>query len=334
METAAILDRVTTDVSMPAKRIRLLISGGLGTFAGVFCWYWMRHFHLAAADFTWGIRAASDLLARRNPYATPNQLYPLPAALFGLLFIHVQPEIAGGVFYGLSSALLAFGATRQGYHHLLMFLAYPYWAGMFTAQWTPLIMASAFFWWLTPVALAKPQIGLPVALSRSGRNGALACLVILVISVAVMPHWFGLWLAQTRNYLRFVPLLVLPGPLLALALLRYRDRNAWLLFLAACMPQRWFYDPFILWLIPKTRRHIVFTAGLSWIPGMWRWYHTPHSITEVGRLTVLCFYLPMLVVLFLSEKGQGIPQNTTGQCKTDSDAQYEVSAASKPDSGT
>jgi hypothetical protein len=264
----------------------------------------MCHFHQGAADFAWAIRAATDLLAKRNLYATPGQLYPLPAAIFGLPFVRTQPEIAGGIFYGLSSALLALGVTRHGYHHMLIFLAYPYWAGMLAVQWIPLIMASGFFWWLTPVVLAKPQIGLPVGFSRSRLKGALLCLVVIGLSFVVMPHWWSLWLAQTSDYVRFVPLLVLPGPLLAAALLRYRDRDAWLLFLAACMPQRWFYDPFVLWLIPKTRRQIVFTAGLSWIPGIWKWYHMLPTITEVGRLVVLCLYLPMLVVLLLPLIGQ------------------------------
>ena len=282
----------------------MLLSSGFGLLAGVFCWYLMCHLHQGAGDFTWAIRAAGDLLANRNPYATPGQLYPLPAALFGWPFLHARPEIAGGVFYGLSSALLALGVTRQGYHHMLIFLAYPYWAGMLSVQWIPLIMASAFFWWLTPVILAKPQIGVPVAAGRCGRNGAIACLAIIILSFLAMPHWFALWVAQTRTYVRFVPLLVLPGPLLAAALIRYRDRNAWFLFLAACMPQRWFYDPFSLWLIPRTRRQLVFTAGLSWIPGIWKWYHTLPTIIEVGRLTVIFFYLPMLLVLFFAPPRQ------------------------------
>jgi hypothetical protein len=210
---------------------------------------------------------------------------------------------------------------------MLIFLAYPYWAGMITAQWIPLIMASAFFSWLTPVALAKPQIGLPVAVTRSGRLGAVTCVVVIVLSVAVMPHWLALWLIQTRNYVHFVPLLLLPGPLLALALIRYRNRDSWLLFLSACMPQRWFYDSFFLWLIPATRRQIVFTVGLSWIPGIWRWYHSPHTITEVGRLTVLCFYLPMLVVLLWKTR-QEAPRSTAAQSKTDSGAKVEASRAS------
>ncbi len=294
----------------------------------------MRHLHQGAADFTWAIRAASDLLENRNPYATPGQLYPLPAALFGLPFVHTRPEIAAGVFYGLSSALLTFGITRHGYRHILIFLAYPYWAGMLAVQWIPLIMASTFFWWLTPVTLAKPQVGLPLALTQGVRNSALACLGVIVLSVLVMPHWFTLWLEHSRAYVRFVPLFVLPGPLLGAALMRYRNRDAWLLFLAACMPQRWFYDPFFLWLIPKTRRQIVFTAGLSWIPGIWRWYHTSYTITEVGRLTVLCFYLPMLVLVLLQRTRQDIPQNTEARLKTDSDAKTEVSAVGTADSET
>jgi len=323
-------------VLMPSRRTRLLLASVLGMFTGVFCWYLMSHFAQGAADFGWAIRAASDLLAKRNPYTTPGQLYPLPAALFGLPFVYVRPQIAAGIFYGLSSALLALGVTRRGYQYLLIFLAYPYWAGMLAVQWIPLIMASSFFWWLTPVILAKPQIGVPVGLARSRLNGAVACgvIIIVVLSFAVMPHWFSLWLAQTSNYIRFIPLLVIPGPLLAAALVRYRDRDAWLLFLAACMPQRWFYDPFFLWLIPKTRRQIVFTVGLSWIPGIWRWYHSHPTVTEVGRLTVLCFYLPMLVVLLWPQRLQDTPQKPEAQLQTDSHAAGGAQNAGTTDSQT
>ena len=82
-------------------------------------------------------------------------------------------------------------------------------------------------------------------------------------------------------------------------LLYYRDRDALLLFLSALLPQRWFFDSFILWLIPQKRREIVWTVFFSWGAGVWRWYHIPHSFTEVGRWTVLLFYLPMLAVVLL-----------------------------------
>jgi hypothetical protein len=284
-------------------RLRILIATAIGFASGFVCWLFMTHLRLGAGDFTWAIRAAQDLLAHKNPYTSPLQLYPLPAAIFGLPFVRMRPEIAAGIFYGTSSALLAFGLSRDGYHRLLIFLAYPYWAGMLTAQWPPLIMASALFPLLLPATLAKPQLGLPIALTHLTRRGVLACAGVLLLSFAVLPKWPVLWLANATHYERFIPLLVIPGFLLALALVRYRDRDALLLALMAVMPQRWFYDSFILWLIPKTRRTIVHTVFLSWIPGIWRWYHTPHSFLEVGRWTVCFIYLPMLAVVLIRSLG-------------------------------
>lgn len=278
-------------------RWRILISVAIGVASGVFCWSLLAHFHQGAADFSWAIRSAEHLLAGKNPYDTPLEQYPLTAAFFGLPFAWLRPEVAGGLFYGISSALLALGLTRQGYQRLLVFLAYPYWAGILTAQWSPLITASAFFPLLLPATLAKPQIGFPVALTHLSRRGILACALLVLLSLALMPRWPLLWVTQLGYYEHFVPLLVLPGPLIALALWRYRDRDAWLLFLAAIMPQRWFFDAFILWLIPKTRREILLTVLFSWGAGIWRWYHFPHSYVEVGRWMVVFIYMPILGVV-------------------------------------
>jgi hypothetical protein len=287
-------------------RLRILIATAIGLASGFFCWFLLTHFQLGAADFTWALRTAQDLLAHRNPYDSPALLYPLPAAIFALPVAWMRPEIAGGVFYGISSALLAFGLSRDGYHRLLIFLAYPYWAAILTAQWSPLIMASALFPALLPATLAKPQIGLPVALTRIGSRGIVLCAVVLLLSLAILPGWPWLWTANLHHvaFERFVPLLVFPGLLLILALLRYRDRDARFLLLMAIMPQRWFYDSFMLWLIPRTRKEAVWTVFLSWVPGVWRWYHIPHSYAEVGRWTVWFIYLPMLGVVLLRKRAQ------------------------------
>ena len=278
-------------------RLRLLVSTAIGLLSGIFCWFLLKHFNQGAGDFRWAIEAAQRLLAHQNPYAEPQRLYPLPAALFGLPFVRVPAAIAGGLFYGISSALLAFGLTRQGYYRLLVFLAYPYWAGLLAAQWGPLIMASAFFPMLLPATLAKPQTGIPVALTHLTRRGFVLCVLVTLITFAWMPNWLGQWFGQLGGYQHFYPLLIFPGPLLLLALFRYRDPDAILLLLTALLPQRWFYDTLILWLIPKTRRQILWTAGLSWAAGVWRWYHIPQSFTQVGRIVVLFNYLPILAVL-------------------------------------
>jgi len=274
-------------VGQTTVRKRLTIAALVGLSSGVLCWFVMMRFHQGAADFHWALHLAERLLARQNPYDAPFEQYPLTAAIFALPFVRLQPEVAAGIFYGISSALLAFGVTRYSFRGLLIFLAYPYWAGLLTVQWSPVIAASGFFPLLLPVTMAKPQIGLPVFLTRMSRRGILACSVLAVLSLALMPRWPMIWMAQIRHYEHFIPLLVLPGPLLLLAVRRYRDRDAMLLLLAACMPQRWFFDSFILWLIPNSRRELVWTVFFSWGAGFWRWYHFPHSFTEVGRWTVV-----------------------------------------------
>jgi len=219
--------------------------------------------------------------------------------LFAMPFIHVRPEIAAAIFSGLSSFLLALGLTRHGYHRLWIFLAYPYWVGLLAAQWSVVITASAFFPIMMPVTMAKPQVGLPVFLTRLSRRGVLACLAVALLSIGLFPRWPWLWLGQIGYYHHFFAILILPGPLVVLALLRYRDRDAWLLFLSSLMPQRWFFDSFILWLIPKSRREIVWTVALSWCAGLWRAYHPPASLNQVGLWIVLSTYLPMLAIVLL-----------------------------------
>jgi len=280
-------------------RWRILLSGAIGAASAVFCWAILVHLRQGAADFTWAIRAARALLHRQSPYDTPLEQYPLTAAVFGVPFVWLRPEVAAGLFYGISSGLMAFGLSRQGLHRLLVFLAYPYWAGILTAQWSPLILAAAFFPFLLPATMAKPQIGLPVALTHLSKRGVLVCAVVLLVTLLLVPRWPLLWVHQMGYYEHFIPLLVLPGPLIVLALWRYRDRDARFLVLAALMPQRWFFDTLILWLIPKSRREILITVLCSWGAGIWRWYHVPHSFAEVGRWAVICIYLPMLGIVLM-----------------------------------
>jgi hypothetical protein len=181
----------------------------------------------------------------------------------------------------------------------LVFLAYPYWVGLLYVQWSTIIAASAFFPLLLPVTMAKPQVGLPVFLSRLSIPGLWACICVAVASLIAIPRWPMLWLSQIGKYQHFVAILIFPGPIILLALLRYRDRDAILLLITSCMPQRWFFDTLILWLIPKSRREIIITVFFSWCSGIWRWYHPTHSITEVGRWIVLFTYCPMLAILLL-----------------------------------
>lgn len=304
---------------MPQLRHRILVSVTIGCASGFLCFKILSHLHAGAYDFLWALYPARELLAGRNPYShlPPGAIgYPLTAVLLAIPFTRLSDPVAAGLFFGISSGLLAMGLTRDSYHRLFVFLAYPYWAGLLTAQWVPLIMASAFFPLLLPLTTAKPQIGLPVFLTRLSKRGVLACLIFVGVTFVVMPSWFKYWLAQAVRYEHYFPMLIFPGPLLLLALFRHRQRGAQLLLLSAIMPQRWFYDAFTLWLIPRSRREILFTAVFSWGAGIWRWYHVPHSFNEAGRWAVIFLYLPMLVLVLLTrdvDREAGSPENI-GDC--------------------
>lgn len=296
-------------------RTRLLVAVSIGIAAGCLCWLFLGRLGLGAADFNWAYDAARNLVAHRDPYAgTPTGTipYPLPAVFYALPFSWLPRGAAAGAFFGVSSALLAFGLAKEGYLRLLMFLSYPYWVAMLTAQWSPLLAAVACTPVLLPITLAKPNIALPVALTSLSRRGVIVTVIIGVVSFVVMPGWLSEWAGQLGGYQHFFPVLVIPGFLLLLAAIRYRDRDARLLLLASLVPQRWFYDAFILWVIPKTRRELVWTIACSWVLGVWRWYHPPTSIAQVGLWTVLWLYLPMLVVVLSRSARTAAPMPADG----------------------
>src|SRR5271165_7125543 len=112
---------VTTYASELPLRLRIVICAAIGVASAAYCYFLLRHFHQGAGDFGWAIHAAQRLLAGQNPYDTPLEQYPLTAAFFAWPFAGLRPEVAGALFYGVSSALLAFGLTRHGYHYLLVF---------------------------------------------------------------------------------------------------------------------------------------------------------------------------------------------------------------------
>lgn len=289
-------------------RINLFAALAIGILSGTLCWIFLHHFRIGDADFDWAHQAGRDLLSGKNPYARqiPGMIpYPLPAAIVALALVPFPKGVAAALFYGIGSALLAFGLIREDPKRLFVFLAYPYWAALMTAQWSPLIMSAAFFPLALVFCVAKPHIGMPVGLTHVSRTGVIAAAALLSVSFVLRPHWLSEWIPQLHGYQHFFALLIVPGPILVLALWRWRDPDAWLLLLCAAVPQRWFYDAFILWLIPKTRRSILATVACSWITGLWRCYHIPHTMQAVGRWSVLGFYLPMLVVVLIRERGIG-----------------------------
>jgi hypothetical protein len=109
---------------------------------------------------------------------------------------------------------------------------------------------------------------------------------------------------QTGTYKGLPPLFSLPlGPFILLALLKYRDRRAWLLVLFALMPQRVLYDQLPLLLIATNGAEMIFLVFCSWLTlpmlmSSGGWGGLPFSWQFWILLTL---YVPGLVLLFLPD---------------------------------
>jgi hypothetical protein len=282
----------------------LIISLQIGLYAGLLNWL---IFATGESDFVWAIRAARDLLAGRDPYAYPYDAshipYPLPAAFVGLPFVWFPNRIGAALFFGISSAILAYGLSKEGYHRLLTFLSLPFVSATFMGQWTPLIMASAFFPIFLGLAVVKPQTGIPIFISNFSKKATVLCAALLGLSLLIRPTWPIVWLSQIGPYDKFFPILTSPGFLLLVLLFNYRSKSARYLLLCALMPQRMYYDTLILWLIPKTSLEFLVTVGLSWLAGILRFVF-PGTI-EYARIWMVTFvYCPMC---FLVMKEKWVP---------------------------
>jgi len=252
-------------------------------------------------DFLWAMRAGAELLQGKDPYAHsfgPYSIpYPLPAAFVGLPFSLFDPATGAGLFFGVSVGLLTYGLMVHHQTRLLIFISLPFWFALVWAQWSPLAMAAAFFPLLMPVVLIKPQIALPVAITYRTRLGTYLCIGVLLASLVLYPKWPVVWISQIGSYQRFYPWTTALGPLLFLALLDWRNRDAQLFLIASILPQRHFYDAFILWLIPRTWKEIGAMSVISWGAYIWKLNHPSMSPTEVGTVSVAFFFLPALAVI-------------------------------------
>jgi len=194
----------------------------------------------------------------------------------------------------------------------LLFLSWPFFFTLLYAQWAPLVLCLYFAPAFLPVLLMKPQIALPLALTqRPTWLGVGLTFVIGIASLVIYPTWPLVWLGQISTYQGMIPpLLVLPlGPLMLLALLRYRERKAWLLLSMSAMPQRVLYDQMALLLIANNLREMLILVLCSWISFpvlmfVGGWYHLPGN-----------WYLWILLTLYLPALGVLLAPTLTGWVK-------------------
>ena len=255
-------------------------------------------------DFRWALSEANLLIHGKDPYSNAvgydHVPYPLTVAYFGLPFLMFSPAVAGALFSGISSGLLAFSIAKDGPHRLLVFLCYPFWSAIINCQWSPLLMAAALLPWLFPAVIAKPNIGMAVVLRSGRRTGLIVAGVLVAITLVILPTWPMTWWRQMTGYRSFFPVATGLGVLLLLLAPLVRDhKDARLLLSMALIPQRWFYDALLLWLVPETASEFLIAGVLSW-GGFW--FSPPlarRTFHQVAILSVTFNYLPMLFVVLV-----------------------------------
>ncbi|MFL5574857.1 MAG: hypothetical protein ACJ79S_02660 [Gemmatimonadaceae bacterium] len=312
-----------TAVPLPVRVVTALVAGAL---AYGLVWSPLHaNAHFVAKDYTWPWRAARVLLQGHDPYQVIQStgpfpfsspfFYPLPAALVSVPFAPLPPERAGALFFGVSTALLAFGVTRDGLWRLLVFTAAPFFMAAANTQWSPLLAAGALLPGLQWVAAAKPTIGLAAFSYRPSRWGIIGGAILVAISFAVLPDWVAGWraaIAQTPHHAPPALRLRLGGFLLLLALCRWRTPEGRLLTTIACVPQvLYFYDQFLLWLAPRTWRQMLALSACSWLGVIGWWIFRPPTGSGVPAAApfVMGFvYLPALVLVMRFRNEGTLPE--------------------------
>lgn len=275
-----------------------------GFTLGVIITFVLLCLHVGGMDFRWALSEANLLIHGKDPYSNAvgddHVPYPLTVAYFGLPFLIFSPAVAAALFCGISSGLLAFSIAKDGPHRLLVFLSYPFWSAIINCQWTPLLMAASLLPWLFPVVIAKPNIGLAVVLRSGRRTGLIVAGILVAITLVILPTWPITWWRQIAGYKSFFPIVTGLGMLLLLSAPFVREhKDARLLLSMAVIPQRWFYDALLLWLVPETAAEFVITGVLSWggfflsPPPAARTFH------QVAILSVTFNYLPMLALVLV-----------------------------------
>ncbi len=286
------------------RRLALLVGFAVFVSSTLLCHSARISIYPGPGDFIWPLRALRDVLSGHNPYAYPvNPLsipYPLPAMFAAIPFAWLPDTWAAALFFGVSSGLLAYQLVRlEPAWRLLVFLNPLYLQSLLFAQWSPLIMAMAFFPSLMPLLLIKPHMAAGMAFSgymRWTRRGLLLTVLLLAISLILQPTWPLVWLSQLGPYQGVAPVMMLSagGPLLLLALIRWHTREARLFLLMSVAPQRLFYDQMPLCLVPQSLRQMLFLTLASWVGTIIAF---PFPSTSYFWLVLFIYWPALLCVL-------------------------------------
>ncbi len=308
------------NVAIPTLHWRWALAVAMGLGVALYVVARAHAFPRWVADIDQSWVGARALLHGQNPYVAVGPsgtamylpwplFYPLPALLFIVPFTALPLDLFRPVFFGVSSAWLAFAVTRRGYWGLAIFASATFLGAVASGAWEPLLVAAA----LTPGAaalyVAKPNVGLALASALPARRATLigvgVAAALCVISVIVRPGWISDWRHALASGTHFAGPLRRPGGIIALAALaKWRRAEARLVLTLAAVPQTLMVQAALpLLLVARSRIEIVLLALLSFVPYLVQLHaarqNVPFQIlTErTGTWIALCLYVPCVIML-------------------------------------
>jgi hypothetical protein len=280
---------------------------------------------LYAADFTGVWRSARLLLGHVDPYRIDTRgssyplgpfAYPLTAAIAALPLAHLPAWLAAGLFVAISVGALAYGVLGGPPFKLLMLGSPCFVMAISLVQWSPLLTAAGMLVPLGAFAVCKPNLGLALFIRRPTWWILGGALLLFAASMALVPAWPMEWrrAVSGMSYYR-APVMVLGGPLLLLATLRWRDPDARLLLAMSVIPSNLFlYDQLPLFLIARTQREMLVLFLGSWIAPIVTKLIVPDWVRDeivsqtFMRAPVVAFlFLPALYVVLSRRSDAAIP---------------------------
>jgi hypothetical protein len=293
---------------------------GLGSFALALCFRLV--LHQQSSDFDQIVVGAQRILVGQTPYTTTPLpglqwpiYYPLPALVLGLPLVALPLPLAHVAFCGISGACFGWAMSANGDAKLFALATWPYVLSISLGQWGPLLMATSTIPALGWLAIVKPNLGLALGAGYGHRwirrpavfiNLGMAGLLI-VLSFALRPRWVVEWIGvlSTPTPHLIMPIRVMGGFLLLLALVRWKEPAARTLAALAFVPQTFSsYDSLLVFLVPKTRREsLVLVAGTTLVTAIVAYIGTAPTYAEtVQRFApwrIALVYLPAVLIAIL-----------------------------------
>jgi hypothetical protein len=263
------------------------------------------------SDFSLVVNAARAWMAGSDPYAVTHgpfaQLYPFTAVLFAVPFALLPSPDFWFVGFGVGLFVWAITGSQRFPFAWLVLLSPGMFQLVFVSQWSALLTGAA----LIPAAgfllACKPTIGAALFVAFPTRTAFLSVLLFGVLSLAVYPEWPWRWREVLQDTGHMVaPVMLWGGPIVLIALTRWRQWDARLLVALACVPQtHFYYDAWPLWLIPRTLEQAAFLTASSWAMSFVQIALTgpdgdasamayAAERATVGQLSVVFVYLPCL----------------------------------------